>query len=388
MTTKLAVIGAGLMGGGIALDAARHGLMVTIYDSRANGVEMLRARAGEVYARWVKSGRMEPSDADGALARLRPASSLADIAGADLVIEAVFEDLQVKRDLYAALLPHLTARSVVATNTSALEVKALSEGFGFADRFLGLHYFSPAEVSPLVEVVRAPATSDATLARALAFLDETRRVPLACLDRPGFAINRFFCPYYNEATRLVEDGIAGPADVDGVARDRVGAAAGPFAVMNLIRPQVAAHAVANLASLGAFYTPSRTLEAQAHSGASWSLDESKPSADLDAVEQRLLGALALPAMELVCEGVATPAEVDRGAMLALKFKYGPFALMRRHSAEFVEQAVLSLCRRHGHPVPDPLAAIAAPGAPEAPGAPGAQHSLSLPQHRGQKAEMS
>jgi 3-hydroxybutyryl-CoA dehydrogenase len=351
MKTKLAIIGAGLMGGGIALNAARHGLAVQVHDARPDGVDALRIRAAGVYARWVKNGKMIEDEANAALARIRPAPYLADLSDADLIIEAVFEDLKVKRDLLAALAHHVGSETVVATNTSALEVRALSNGCGFADRFLGLHYFSPAEVSPLVEVVRAPATSEFTMARALDFLKETKRTPLPCLDRPGFAINRFFCPYYNEATRLVEDGIAGPADVDAVARARLGAAAGPFTVMNLIGPQVAAHAMAHLASLGPFYMASATLLAQAVSGGDWGVEETWPGADLDETERRLLGALALPAVELASEGVADPSSVDRGAVLALKFQEGPFAIMRRYSPETVEQAVIALCRRYGHPMP-------------------------------------
>ncbi len=345
------------MGGGIALDAARHGFEVQVFDARADGVEKLRARAASVYARWVKNGRMAEADAQAALARLRPAT-LAEAGAADVVIEAVFEDLAVKRALFTELQPHLSPAAVLATNTSALKVGDLSSGFAFAPRFLGLHYFSPAEVSPLVEVVRSAATTEATVETALAFLKATRRTPLPCLDRPGFAINRFFCPYYNEATRIIEDGIAGTADVDQVAQERLGAAAGPFTVMNLIRPAVSAHAMTNLGSLGPFYKTSRTLNAQAATGADWPLESRVAGADLDLVERRLLGALALPALELAAEKVAAPEAVDQGAVLALKFKEGPFALMRRYGAATVERAVEALCVRDGQPVPAFTAAAA------------------------------
>lgn len=348
---RLAVIGAGLMGGGIALDAARHGIDVVVFDQRPDGVEKLKERAAKVYGRWVKNGRMAEADATAALARLTPAADLAAVGAADVVIEAVFEDLAVKRELFTALAPHLSPTAILATNTSALKVGDLAQGFAFAPRFLGLHYFSPAEVSPLVEVVRSDATSDATVDRALAFLKATRRTPLPCKDRPGFAINRFFCPYYNEATRIVEDGIAGTADVDQVAQERLGAAAGPFTVMNLIRPAVSAHAMTNLSSLGPFYTTSRILNAQAESGADWPLDGRVAGADLDLVERRLLGALVLPALELEAEKVAAPEAVDQGAVLALKFKEGPFALMRRYGDASVEAAVRALCERDGQPVP-------------------------------------
>lgn len=349
MTTRLAVLGAGLMGGGIALDAARHGLDVTVFDARPDGVAAMKARAASVYGRWVKNKRMTAEEAEAALSRIK-AGTLAEVGAANIVVEAVFEDLAVKRDLFAALAPHLGAATVIASNTSALKVADLAAGFLFAGRMLGLHYFSPAEVSPLVEVVRAEATAPATIAAALAFLAATKRTPLPCLDRPGFAINRFFCPYYNEATRILEDGLAGPADIDAVARARIGAAAGPFTVMNLIRPAVSAHAMANLAALGPYYAPSHTLLAQGESNADWPVEESRPGADLDTTEQRLLGALVLPALELAAEKVADPEAVDQGATLALKFAEGPFALYRRDPAA-ARAAVTALCTRHGHPLP-------------------------------------
>lgn len=349
---SLAVIGSGLMGGGIALDAARHGLPVQIYDTRPENVARLKDRALGVYGRWVKNGRMTQDAADAALARLTPATSMSECGTADIVIEAVFEDLGVKREVFAALAPHLGPHAIVATNTSALRVRDIAEGFAFADRVLGLHYFSPAEVSPLVEIVWAAKTSDATIARARAFLSETHRVPLACADTPGFAINRFFCPYYNEAARIVEDGIASPAQVDVVARERLGVAAGPFTVMNLIGARVSAHAMANLSSLGPFYALSPALAAQAEANVAYALPD---ICDLperaNLIEDRLMAAIAVPALELLSEKVAAANDVDQGAVLALKFKHGPFALMRSYPPKRLEAAIGSLCARFGHPVP-------------------------------------
>lgn len=348
----LAMIGSGLMGGGIALDAARHGLDVLVYDARPDGLARLRERAAAVYARWVKNARMTQEAADAALARLLPAPSLAQVGRADIVIEAVFEDLAVKREVLAELAPHLGTDTVVATNTSALRVAALADGFDFADRVLGLHYFSPAEVCPLVEVVRAARTSEDAITRALAFLNATRRTPLSCADTPGFAINRFFCPYYNEAVRIVADGLATPAEVDLVARERLGVAAGPFTVLNLIGPRVAGHAMANLAPLGPFYAVSAALIAKGEAGGIYEVPEgaSWPVA-VDAVEDRLLAAIAIPALELLAEQVADPDETDRGAVMALKFKQGPFALMRAYPAVRLKCAVATLCGRDSHVAP-------------------------------------
>ncbi|MFG1229995.1 3-hydroxyacyl-CoA dehydrogenase family protein [Xanthobacter wiegelii] len=348
----LAMIGSGLMGGGIALDAARHGLDVLIYDARPDGLPRLKERAAGVYARWAKNGRMTSEAADAALTRLLPAPTLAEVGKADIVIEAVFEDLSVKRAVFAELAPHLGADTVVATNTSALRVAALAEGFDFADRVLGLHYFSPAEVCPLVEVVRAARTGDAAITGAMNFLTATRRTALACADTPGFAINRFFCPYYNEATRIAADGLATPEQIDLVARERLGVAAGPFTVLNLIGPRVAGHAMANLGPLGPFYAVTPALIAKGKAGGLYDVAEGASlPATADAVEDRLLAAIAIPALELLAERVADPQETDRGAVMALKFKQGPYALMGGYPLARLEAAVASLCARDGHKAP-------------------------------------
>ncbi|MFG1420324.1 3-hydroxyacyl-CoA dehydrogenase [Roseixanthobacter liquoris] len=350
---KLGVLGAGLMGGGIALDAARHGLDVLLYDARPDAIETLKARAARTYARWVSSDRMTAEDAQAALARIRGAGGLADVGACDLIIEAVFEDLAVKRAVFAELAPHIARGSIVATNTSALKVGDIADGLPDPARVLGLHYFSPAEVSPLVEVVRAAKTSAETVARALAFLEQTRRVPLRCADTPGFVVNRFFCPYYNEAAHIVQDLRASPSEVDFVARERLGVAAGPFKVMNLIGPTVAAHAMENLSPLGPFYRACAALARQGESGAAWEVSEdAAPSLEIaDEIKQRLLGALFVPALELLNAGASSPADMDKGAQLALRFTLGPCALMERAGPAAVKAALARLCARDGHPQP-------------------------------------
>ncbi|MFG1398012.1 3-hydroxyacyl-CoA dehydrogenase [Roseixanthobacter pseudopolyaromaticivorans] len=350
---NLGVLGAGLMGGGIALDAARHGIEVVVYDARADAVEKLKARAAKTYERWVSSNRMTTDDAQSALARIIGARDLGEAGTRDIIIEAVFEDLAVKRALFADLAPHIARGSIVATNTSALKVGDIADVLPDPARFLGLHYFSPAEVSPLVEVVRAERTSAETVARALAFLEQTRRVPLRCSDTPGFVVNRFFCPYYNEAAHIVQDLRATASEVDFVARERLGIAAGPFKVMNLIGATVAAHAMENLSPLGPFYRACAALVRQGESGAAWEVsDMAAPSSEVaDEIEQRLLGALFVPALELLNAGASTPADMDKGAQLALRFTLGPCALMERAGTTRVQTAVARLCARDGHPQP-------------------------------------
>ena len=148
----------------------------------------------------------------------------------------------------------------MATNTSCLRVGDLARHVGDPARFLGLHYFSPAAVNPIVEVVQGEGTGDSTIETALAFCEASGKTPLRCRDSWGFAVNRFFCPYTNAAARLPWTmGWARTAEIDQVARSVLGAAAGPFAVMNLIKPRINLHAIRNLAPLGTFYAPARAM---------------------------------------------------------------------------------------------------------------------------------
>jgi 3-hydroxybutyryl-CoA dehydrogenase len=350
---RLGVIGGGLMGGGIAIDAARHGFQVLVYDLRSDGVDELRIRAASVYERLIAGGRMNEKQAQIALAYIVAAPRLADLAGTDLIIEAVFEDLNVKSEVLQSLSSHLEPRTIVATNTSSLRVEQLAGSVRGPERFLGLHYFSPAEINPLVEVVSGKRTAADTISRALEFLAATGRVPLRCRDTPGFAINRFFCPYYNEAVRIFEEGIAPAIHIDRVAREKIGVAAGPFAVMNLIKPTVAAQAIGNLSQLGPFYRISTALAERGKLATPWEIpDAPLPSAKMEQeILLRLLGAIFLPTIELLIDEVANADDVDKGARLALKFAHGPSSLMRGSGRDFVMSAVNSVCVPRSHPLP-------------------------------------
>src|SRR5690606_31103349 len=149
--------------------------------------------------------------------------------------------------------------ALIATNTSCLQVGDLAQHVAAPERFLGLHYFSPAQVNPLVEVVRGAATSEATVQAALAFTRATGKMPLLRKDSYGFAVNRFFCPYAAEAARLVDEELATTAQIDRLAESTLGVAAGPFRVQNLIKPRINLHAIRNLAPLGPFYAPADFL---------------------------------------------------------------------------------------------------------------------------------
>jgi 3-hydroxybutyryl-CoA dehydrogenase len=359
---QVGIVGAGTMGGGIAINLAQHGFDVRLADARREAAERAVAEAGAFYRRAVEKGRMAAGDADAAAARLTVVDGLGALAGADLVIEAVFEDFGLKARLLEELSPLLRADALVATNTSCLRVSDLAAHVREPARFLGLHYFSPAAVNPIVEVVKGEATSDAAVDAALAFCQAGGKQPLRCKDSYGFAVNRFFCPYTNEAARALDDGLASTGEIDAVAQEVLGAAAGPFAVMNLIKPRINLHAIRNLAPLGAFYAPARAMVEAGEADRPFPIDPGAGPIDPGRkreVADRLLRGCFLPVLQALDEGVAEPAAFDRGATAALKFAAGPCALMDRLGRAEVERVVRPALDAHAIGPPAALARVGA-----------------------------
>jgi 3-hydroxybutyryl-CoA dehydrogenase len=355
------IVGAGTMGGGIATNLAQHGFAVLLADARRETAEKAVAAARTFYARAVEKGRMAAADAEAAVARLGVVEGLAGLAGADLVIEAVFEDFDLKARLFQELVPALHPGALVATNTSCLRVSDLARHVAGPERFLGLHYFSPAAVNPIVEVVKGEATNDAVIEAALAFCRASGKQPLCCRDSYGFAINRFFCPYTNEAARALDAGLGTTGEIDEVAKEVLGAAAGPFLVMNLIKPRINLHAIRNLAPLGAFYAPTTTMVAVGEADRPF---EIAPAGAIEPERKRriadhLLRGCFLPVLQALDEAVAEPASFDHGAREALKFGLGPCALMDALGRAEVERIIAPALAEYGVVAPAALGRVGA-----------------------------
>jgi 3-hydroxybutyryl-CoA dehydrogenase len=351
--------GAGTMGGGIATNLAQHGFEVLLADARRETAEKAVEAARTFYARAVEKGRMTAADAEAALARLHAVEGLAGLAGADLVIEAVFEDFDLKARLFQELVPALRPEALVATNTSCLRVSDLARHVAGPERFLGLHYFSPAAVNPIVEVVKGKVTADAVIEAALAFCRASGKQPLRCRDSYGFAINRFFCPYTNEAARALDAGLGTTGEIDEVAKEILGAAAGPFLVMNLIKPRINLHAIRNLAPLGAFYAPAAAMVAAGEADRPF---EIAPAGAIEPerkqrIADHLLRGCFLPVLQALDEGVAEPASFDHGAREALKFGRGPCALMDALGRAEVERIVAPALAAYGITAPVALGRV-------------------------------
>lgn len=343
----VAIIGAGTMGGGIAISALTGGTKVVMIEADPKALDRARTRADKFFDRQVTKGRMDSAQATDALTRLQLSANLADATPAELVIEAVFEDLAVKNSVFTALEQFVSPTCHLATNTSALKVSEIAQSLRHPDRLCGLHFFSPAEINPVVEVVRSDVTDDSTIMAARAFLESCRKIPIECRDQSGFALNRFFCPYTNEAARCFDDNLGSPAQIDAVAQDTFGAPLGPFAVMNIVKPRINLAAIRNLAHLGSFYAPSSSLVSRGDADEEWTLERSPAPLDQQAhrvIAERLQGAVFCAIQEELAETIVEPAALDLGAKKAFAFQIGPVEMMNAMDKAEVDR-LIDLVRR-------------------------------------------
>ena len=232
------VVGAGAMGRGIAQVAAAAGHRVLLGDADGGAVDRAREAVAAGLTRDVTKGRLDRPRADALLARIESAGSTSAGVGAfrqcGLVIEAVVEDLSVKRALFAALEEVVTREAILATNTSSLSIAAIGAATTHADRVVGMHFFNPAPLMALVEIVPAITTGADVAERTRALANAWGKTTVVATDTPGFIVNRVARPFYGEALRMLEEGIADVSTIDWAVRDVAGFRMGPFELMDLI----------------------------------------------------------------------------------------------------------------------------------------------------------
>lgn len=233
--SKVAVVGAGTMGHGIAQVLALAGYETALTDSNAAVLEAAPARIEENLAGGVTRGKITEGKAREAMSRIEVLGDLeAAVTDADIVIEAVIEDLGVKRDLFARLDSLTVSSAVLATNTSSLSVAAIAAATTRPDRVLGMHFFNPVHIMKLVELVRHDRTGDEFLARAREAVTRMGKQPIVVNDSPGFASSRLGVVLGLEAMRMVEEGVASPADIDKALELGYGHPMGPLKVSDLV----------------------------------------------------------------------------------------------------------------------------------------------------------
>jgi 3-hydroxybutyryl-CoA dehydrogenase len=232
--TRVGVLGCGLMGSGIAQAAAAAGFPTVVRDVEEGLLAKGESAIQRSLDKLVEKGKLEQTARDGALGRLRFTTELDGVAGCDLVIEAVTEDLALKNELWGAL-DHLTAsETIFASNTSSLAIGDMAAASGRPDRFVGLHFFNPVPLMPLVEVVRAVGTAPATVETALAFVRRLGKEPILAPDRSGFVVNRLLVPFLLDAARAREAGLASTVDIDRGMQLGCGHPMGPLTLVDFV----------------------------------------------------------------------------------------------------------------------------------------------------------
>jgi 3-hydroxybutyryl-CoA dehydrogenase len=230
------VAGAGLMGHGIAQVFAASGRRVAIYEPELARAEAGRERIAGNLARAVKKGRLAVDERDAMLARISATRDSADVANAGLVVEAIFEDLAVKRAFWADVDAIAQPEAIFASNTSSISIDRLAEAVdpGRRARFVGMHFFSPVPIMPLVELVRGTATSDETAEAVRALSADLGKQVIVSADRPGFLVNRMLMPFLAEAMRAFAEGVGTAEDIDTGAKIGLNHPMGPLALADFI----------------------------------------------------------------------------------------------------------------------------------------------------------
>jgi 3-hydroxybutyryl-CoA dehydrogenase len=239
---KIGVVGLGAMGSGIAQLSVEAGFETIGREVEASRGEAARDQIAHFLTRKVEKGTLDKDARDAAVGRLALTTELADLADCDVVIEAAFEDLAVKHDLVRALEAVVRADAILATNTSALSVTEIASVLERPERMVGMHFFNPAPLMPLVEIVRAERTADTAFETAYELGAALGKTPIRCTDTPGFVVNRVLIPLLNDCVRVLDEAGVTPEDLDAGMKYGAGWPMGPCALLDLVGTDVHVHA--------------------------------------------------------------------------------------------------------------------------------------------------
>ncbi len=264
------VLGAGSMGSGIAQIAATQGHQVILVDLNAIALNKAQESLNKILARLVEKGKIDGATADAIINRITFSENINDFSSCGIVIEAIVENLDIKRTVFEKLEGIVSDTCILASNTSSLSIASIAASCKNAERVIGIHFFNPAPLMPLVEIIPAVQTSDATKNTSRALIDGWKKVTVLTKDTPGFIVNRVARPFYGEALRIYEEGIADFATIDWAMTELGGFRMGPFTLMDYIGNDV--NYTVTETVFAAFYYDSRykpSLTQKRHSEAGW-----------------------------------------------------------------------------------------------------------------------
>ena len=344
---KVAILGAGAMGTGIGQIAAQKGCEVVYFDNYPGAIGRSSASIEKVFGRLVEKGRMSEDERTETLARMHWSDDLGSIDGADLVVEAVIEDLKVKKELLHKAEQHLSDTAWLCTNTSSLSIAALSSGLKHPERFGGLHFFNPAPLMPLVEIVPGIQSSEDFADTMEALMLDWGKVPVVAKDTPGFIVNKVARPFYSEAIKLYEEGIASVSEIDAAVKS-LGFRMGPFELTDLIghdvnytvtetvwsqffydprfRPSITQKRLFEAGLLGrktgrGFYNYSSGMDAAVLAQENAELDPILG----EKIVERILCLIINEALDAVWLGIASPDNVDLAMTKGVNYPKGPIS---------------------------------------------------------------
>ena len=348
---SVAIVGAGNMGSGIAQKTAQEMFQVQMVDREEEWVNRGQKIISDFLDEAIERRIFSDSQVEDIKARITGVIGVENVdSETDLVIEAVFEDFDVKSGVFQILYENCGDQTILASNTSSLSVNELAKATTRADRFVGLHFFYHPAKNRLVEVIPADNSSEDTISRVVQYCKQLGKVVIVCKDKPGFVVNRFFVPWLNEACLLLQEGHGTPAQIDAVSRKSFNIGMGPFALMNLTGPPIALHSTDYLAQQlnTPRYNGAQNLRDLVDNNTLWEIGDEEECDDVLAkfIRERLLGAVFSIASQIVEEEICSMEDVDRGAKVGLRLELGPFELMNEFGIDEAYRMAKSYSELH------------------------------------------
>ena len=360
---KIVVVGAGLMGSGIAYISAWNGLEVKMVDIKEEFIEKGMERIRTDVMTGIDKGKMTMSEAEGLMGRLSATTNLEEaVKDADLVIEAIFENMKVKKEVFGKIDASAPAHTVIASNTSSLSIDELATATKRPDKVIGMHYFSPVAAMKLLEIVIGEKTSEETITAAIAVAEKQGKKIVKAKNSPGFIVNRILMPVLRESILLYEQGVATKEEIDVAMTSKAKFPAGPFMLGDFVGLDIAFNAMSTLyRELGDCFKPPETLEKLVESGhigtkskkgfyeygGAQETPDPPTGVDTDWLVTRITMPVIREAMILVDEGIAEKDDIDIAMKLGASFPAGPFELAEKIGMDKVREELGKLHKELG-----------------------------------------
>ena len=344
---KVGVIGAGAMGSGIAQKIAQEGINVIMVDIQDDYVHKGINSIKKTLSEGVKRGIFTNEQTEEILKRIKGTTNINEVENTDLIIEAVPENLKIKKDLFKNLNNICKEKTVFSSNTSSCSITELAASSNREDRFIGLHFFYHPAKNRLLEIIPGKKTSQNTISVATDFSCLIGKIAIQVNDSAGFAVNRFFVPWLNESTRLLEEDIANIPSIDRIAKKIFNIGMGPFELMNVTGIPIAYHSAVGLGNkFGKFYQPSNCLAQQFEKRENWDLKGEIDTSNEDIIEERLLGTVFAVACTILEEKISSIEDIDRGAKVGLRWSNGPFEMMNKYGIKRSYEIVTKFVKKY------------------------------------------